>query len=91
MFFTINVGIGAYLVYYKYPNGNKRSVSKYYDYKIWLKKTLKFNNIRVSKNKFHMSKKAVDLMSVNVNKIVVSDKFNHNEDGFKLFCWLPKR
>ena len=24
-------------------------------------------------------------MSVNVNKIVVSDKFNHNEDGFKYF------
>ena len=32
-----------------------------------------------------MSKKAIDLMSVNVNKIVVSDKFNHNEDGFKYF------
>ena len=49
------------------------------------KKTLKFNNIRVNKKKFHMSKKAIDLMSVNVNKIVVSDKFNHNEDGFKYF------
>ena len=90
MFFTINVGIGAYLVYYKYPNRNKRSVSKYYDYKTWLKKTLKFNNIRVNKNKFHMSKKAVDLMSVNVNKIVVSDKFNHNEDGFKYFIGYKK-
>ena len=49
------------------------------------KKTLKFNNIRVNKKKFHMSKKAIDLMSVNVNKIVVSDKFNHNEDCFKYF------
>ena len=46
-------------------------------------KTLKFNNIRVNKKKFHMSKKAIDLMSVNVNKIVVSDKFNHNEVGFR--------
>ena len=42
-------------------------------------------NVRVNKKKFHMSKKAIDLMSVNVNKIVVSDKFNHNEDGFKYF------
>ena len=32
-----------------------------------------------------MSKKAIALMSVNVNKIVVSDKFNHNEDSFEYF------
>ena len=47
------------------------------------KKTLKFNNIRVKNKKFRMSKKAIELMSVNINKIVVSDKFNHNEDCFK--------
>ena len=46
-------------------------------------KTLKFNNIRVKKKKFRMSRKAIELMSVNTNKIVVSDKFNHNEDCFK--------
>ena len=49
------------------------------------KKALKFNNIRVNKKKFHLSKTAIDLMSVNVNKIVVSDKFNHNEDSFEYF------
>ena len=54
------------------------------------KKTLKFNNIRVNKKKFHMSKKAIDLMSVNVNKIVVSDKFNYNEDCFKYFIGYQK-
>ena len=54
------------------------------------KKTLKFNNIRVNKKKFHMSKKEIDLMSVNVNKIVVSDKFNHDEDCFKYFIGYPK-
>ena len=32
-----------------------------------------------------MSKKPIDLMSVNVNKRVVSDKFNYNEAGFKYF------
>ena len=49
------------------------------------KKTLKFNNIIVNKKKFHRSKNAIDLMSVNVDKTVVSDKFNHNEDCFKYF------
>ena len=29
-------------------------------------------------------------MSVNVNKIVVSGKVNHNEYCFKIY-WLPKR
>ena len=32
IFFIINVGIGAYFVYYKYMNRNKENVSKYYDY-----------------------------------------------------------
>ena len=32
IFFIINVVIGAYFVYYKYLNRNKRNVSKYYDY-----------------------------------------------------------
>ena len=49
------------------------------------KKTLKFNNIMVNKKKFHMSKKAIDLMSVNIDQIVISDKFNHNNNGFKHF------
>ena len=49
------------------------------------KKTLKFNNIRVNKKKFHMSKEPIDLMSVNVDQIVVSDKFNHHNDGYKYF------
>ena len=44
-------------------------------------KTLKFNNIRVNRKEFHMSIKPINLMSVNVNKIVVSDKFNYNEHG----------
>ena len=52
--------------------------------------TLKFNNIRVNKKGFHMSKKPINLMSVNVNKIVVSDKFNYNEDCFKYFIGYQK-
>ena len=48
-------------------------------------KTLKFNNVRVNKKEFHKSKKPIDLMSVNADQIVVSDKFNHNNKGFKYF------
>ena len=29
IFFTINVGIGAYFAYYKHANPNKKNVSKY--------------------------------------------------------------
>ena len=54
------------------------------------KKTLNFNNMRLNKKKFHMSKKAIDLMSVNLNKIVVSDKFNYNEYCFKYFIGYQK-
>ena len=46
-------------------------------------KTLKFNNIRLDKKEFHKSKEPIDLMSVMVDKIVVSDKFKHNNEGFK--------
>ena len=37
-----------------------------------------------------MSKKAIDLMSVYLNKIVVSDEFNHNENCFKCFIGNQK-
>ena len=48
-------------------------------------KTLKFNNIRLNKKEFHKSKEPIDLMSVNVDQIVVSDKFKHNNESFKYF------
>ena len=49
------------------------------------KKTLKFDNIRVNKKEFHKSKQPIDLGLVNVDQIVVSDKFKHSDDGFKYF------
>ena len=36
------------------------------------KKTLKFNNIRLNKKEFHKSKEPFDLLSVDVDQIVVS-------------------
>ena len=47
--------------------------------------TLKFDNIRVNKKEFHKSKQPVDLGLVNVDQIVVSDKFKHCDDDFKHF------
>ena len=41
-------------------------------------KTLKFNNIRLNKKKFQKSREPIDLFSVNVDQIVVSDKFELN-------------
>ena len=46
-------------------------------------KTLKFDNIRVNKNEFHKSKQPIGLDLVNVDQIVVNDKFKHIDDGFK--------
>ena len=48
-------------------------------------KTLKFNNIKINKKEFHKSKQAIDLDSVTADKIVVSDKFRHNEESYKYF------
>ena len=48
-------------------------------------KALKFDNIRVNKKEFHKSNQPIDLMSVNVDQIVVSDKFKHSDEGFKYF------
>ena len=47
-------------------------------------KTLQFNNIILNKNEFHKSKERTDLFSVEIDQIVVSDKFKHNK-GFKHF------
>ena len=48
-------------------------------------KILKFSNILLNKKTFHKLKEPIDLLSVNVDQIVVSDKFKHNNEGFKHF------
>ena len=50
-------------------------------------KALTLDSIRVNKKKFHKSKQSINfnLDLVNVDQIVVSDKFRHNDDGFKYF------
>ena len=46
---------------------------------------MKFNKIRLKKKEFHQSKEPVDLLSVNVDQILVSDKLKRNNEGFKYF------
>ena len=48
-------------------------------------KTLKFHKIRVNKKEFRKPKQPVDLMSVNVDQIVVPKKLKHSDEDFKYF------
>ena len=48
-------------------------------------KTLKFDNIRVNEKEFHKSKQPINLDFINVDQIVIYDRFNHSDDGFKCF------
>ena len=48
-------------------------------------KTQKFNYIKLNKKEFDKSKQPTDFNSVNVNQMVVSDKFKHSDEGFKCF------
>ena len=48
-------------------------------------KTLKCYNIRVNEKEFHTFKQPINLDVKNIDQVVVSDKFRHNDDGFKYF------
>ena len=48
-------------------------------------KTLKFNNNRVNEKEFHTFKQPIDLKSVNVDQIVVSDKFKYSDEDIEYF------
>ena len=47
--------------------------------------TIEFDNIRVNEKEFHNPKQPIDLMWVNVDQIVVSDKCKHSDEGCKYF------
>ena len=53
-------------------------------------KTLKFDNIRVNLKEFHKSKQTIDLNLVNLDQIVISDKFKFNDNSFKYFIGCKK-
>ena len=47
--------------------------------------SLKFDKIKIDKKKFYKLKQPTGLNLVDTNKIVISDKFKHTDDGFKYF------
>ena len=53
-------------------------------------KTLKFDNIRVNKKEFEKPKQPINSNLVNLNQIVTSDKFKHNDDDFQYFIGYKK-
>ena len=53
-------------------------------------KTLKFSNIKLDKNEFHKSKEPIDLLPIDLDQIVVSGKFKHNNKGFEHFIGYLK-
>ena len=52
-------------------------------------RTLKFDNIRVNKKELHKSKELINL-DLNVDQIIVSDKFKHNDDGILVLLVTKK-
>ena len=48
-------------------------------------KTLKLDNIRISKKELNKSKQPINLGSVNVDPTLVSDKFKHRDNDFQYF------
>ena len=53
-------------------------------------KTLQFKSFILNKKKFQNSKEPIDLLSVDLDQIVVSCKFKHNGEGFKYFIGYLK-
>ena len=53
------------------------------------KETLRFDNIEINKKTFYASKQPVALNLVNVNQILISDKSDYSDKGFK--CLLDTK
>ena len=53
-------------------------------------KTLKFKNIRFNKKKFHKSKESIDLFSVKIDEIVVSDKSKHSNNSISIYLFISQ-
>ena len=49
-------------------------------------KTIKFGDKEIKKKEFYLSKQAIPLDSVNLDKIVVSNKWKINDTTYKYLC-----
>ena len=63
----------------------KRSLTKSMSFIFTQCKALKFDSIKVNKNELPKSKQPINLDLVNIDQIVISDKFKHVDNGFKCF------
>ena len=54
------------------------------------KKTLKFDDIEVDKKEFHKCKQLINLNLVNINSILISDKFKHSDDALNTLLVTKK-
>ena len=53
------------------------------------KQAIKLSDYLVNKREFHASKQAIPLHFVDTNKIVISEKFKHSDDGSKyVICYV---
>ena len=50
----------------------------------------RFDNIKINKKEFHKSKQPINLNLVNVDQIVIFDKFKYIDDGFKYLIGYKK-
>ena len=53
-------------------------------------KTLKFDNITLDEKTFHKLKEPIGLLSIDLDRIVVSYKFKDNGEKFKYFIGYQK-
>ena len=54
------------------------------------KKTLKFDDIVINKKGFHKSKQPVDLNLVNVDQVLISEKFEHSDMVLNILLVIKK-
>ena len=72
----------------KYIQKHERKNKLKHYFFVWYKnewKSIKFDNIESNKKEFHKSKQQIDLNLVHIDKIVIPDKFKHNDDSSKYF------
>ena len=50
-----------------------------------MEKAIKFGDIDIQKQKFYQYKQSISIKNIDINKIVVSNKFSFGKKGFKYF------
>ena len=57
--------------------------------KVTHKEMMEFSKINIEKRKFHSTKESIEINDVNIDNILVSNKY-HVRKNFQIFCWLCK-